>query len=188
MAGPARRSRVLDDNDDDRVRAGKLTAAGGSGDAWGLEIVNQPGTVDWPGGEPFFRVTNDGAEYPYQTIPGVDDTLSIATSSATFTKTWSAATGILMHKYASSTVVVTTPGGTTGEIRLSINVGTSLEVNSSPVAIGSGAAGYFTVPAFAHGLDLWTGPHFFEIQARKTAGGGSVTVYQPTLAVVLTPR
>lgn len=179
---------IVDENGDVRVRLGRLTAAGGSGGAWGLEIVNQPGTNDWPGGEPYFRSSDDGAEFPYQTLPAINDTEVINVTSGSFTKTWTAATGILMHKYASATTVVSTPSGTTGEIRLSIDVGGSTQVNSAAVTIPSASSGYFTVPAFAHGLDLWSGPHYFEIQARRTGGAGNVSVYQPALGVVLTPR
>jgi len=40
----------------------------------------------------------------------------------------------------------------------------------------------------AHGLDLWSGPYYFDIQARRTGGAGNVDVYAPALGVVLTPR
>jgi hypothetical protein len=175
--------RVVDSNGDLRVQIGEMVGAGGTGDVWGIEVVNQPGTADWPNGEPFFRASDDGAEFPYQSLPMVDESLVSSVTSGSFVATWTAATGILMHRYASALVWVTTPVGTTGEIRL-----TSGAAESDAVTIPSNTNTYVSIPAFAHGLSIWTGPHYFDIEARRTSGAGNVDVHQPALGLVLQPR
>jgi hypothetical protein len=184
-ASPAQRTEIVDDDGNVRLRQGRLTAAGGSGEAWGLEILNQPGDSDWPGGKPFFRATEDGAEFPYVQSPMVPNTTSVSVTSGSFVTAYHSAIGQIMHRRVGCHVPVIVPAGTTGELRLS---GENFVGASPAVALTDGFSGYVSVPAWAHGHTLWVGPVFFLLEVRRLTGGGTISVFEPPGGLEFRPR
>lgn len=186
LPGAARDGRIqfVDDNDDVRVRIGQLVGAGGAGTRWGFEGVFQPGNADWPGGFPFLRVSDDGAEFPYANTAWDVET-AISVTSGTFADIYTTAIGLIEHVDVSAYIRVLTPVGTTGEIRLA---NTTTGTFSPTVTVPSDTNAYLLVPAWAHGAALWTGPIAFSVQARRTTGAGNVDVYKTLYGLTYLPR
>jgi hypothetical protein len=173
---------MVDENGDVRARIGKLVGRTG-GDVWGIEVVSQPGTVDWPGGLPFFRTTDDGAEFPYINVPWVVETAT-AVTSATFVDVFTAGIGIVEHLRVAAFVRVQTPAGTTGELRITNATGGT---QSPALTVPSATNAYMEIPAWAHSQDLWTGPVAFALQARRTGGAGNVSVFLTKFGLTFQP-
>jgi hypothetical protein len=173
-----------DSDGDVRGRIGQLVAGGGSGDAWGIEVVSQPGTGDWVNGSPFFRATEDGAEFPYGQI-GMVPANATTVTSATFTELFGGAINIIMHKYVMTYVRVVTDGSTTGEIRVTnVSAGTASPAVTVPINTNA----YVQIPPWFHNSPLWTGPITFGLEARRASGAGTFQVYELVHGLGFVPR
>jgi len=160
-----------------KARLGGLTTVGGSGKSFGLEFVNQPGTGNWPGGTPYFRVSEEGFEFPYSLMATSDIGQYVGVAVGSFAPIYRANTGLILHPCVAMRASIFCPVGTTGEIRLTAGGYGSLA--SSAVTIPDGHVGFLEVPAWAHTLELWTGPYSFDVEVRRTSGAGTIQVFNP---------
>jgi len=173
--------RVRDPNTSvDPVRIGVIHGEGGV-DHYGIMLVDE-------GGVRFEVSIQDGMQMPALPLISIPQkTLGagpfVVTTSATF-ETVYRATATTTHKGVTFRGVVLTAASTVGEVRLQhAGTGATTGVISCP-------AGGQTNPVFQwlHGQPLGTGPHAFDLQARRVSGAGNVTVFWPDLAAMIGGR
>lgn len=168
---------VTDDTAAVRLRLGKLTDISGIGNAWGIEVLDDAEQI-------MVRATEDGFEYPYQTIAAAAETATTVTSG-TFVELARGACPLVVHSYVDCGIRVYTDGSTTGELRLK-NVTASTYSSVLTVAISTNA--YVTIPAWAHGYALRSGPAYFALEARVASGAGTFEVFTPVAGFTMRPN
>lgn len=169
---------MFDADGDDRVSVGDL----GDGH-YGIVVRDGGGAFER------FRCDERGMLYPYlhAAFRPRDSTAEAAytnVTSATFVPVYTAQFGQVTHQGLQAFVTATTPVGTTGEIRLSITGGAT----TSPIVIPSGEPGAIQEFRWLHGVALNVGPVSITVEARRTAGAGAVTVWNPPDAIMRTPQ
>lgn len=153
-----------------RTRVGHI-----AGSSYGVQVLD-PASVEQ------LRVDENGFSQPYLAHPWVDVADFRAVTAAGWTTTHQAQVELITHRGLFAWVTVGVDAGTTGEIRLR-NAG-----SGATTAAVAAPAGVFTTQQFRwlHGNTL-TGPIVFEVQARRTAGTGSINVYRPRSLTMASP-
>lgn len=175
--------KVVDDAGNVRLQLGKLVKRGGTGNVWGVEVLDPPGGTNWPAGLPLFRASDDGAELPYGYSAWLNAGEINTFTNSSFESKFEAGTGIITHKQVATYVYAATDSDTVGELRLS-GGGLYSEVVRLPA--GS-LSTLIQLGPFAHGFPLWTGPALFGLQVRRVSGTGNVTVYTPVYGMHFLP-
>lgn len=162
----------------ERVVIGRL----GDG-TYGIQVLDGDGTTQR------FRADEDGLHVPYlqaSFIPVVNDltdTRLCVVTSGSFSAYYRAQFGQVTHKGVGIRAICSTDVGTTAEFRiLSPSGGTG---NTDAVAVGSGGS---VAQSFdwLHGLNLTAGPVYFDVECRRTSGGGNAYIWLPNDAIMRT--
>lgn len=167
---------VTDSSGQERLRLGKLTDLD-IGYAWGIEVLDD--LV-----EPMFRATEDGVEYPYVALAALPETATTVTSG-TYVELARGCCPYVVHKNVQMVLRVFTDASTTGQLRIK-NVTDA--TYSDVVTVSPSTNAYVYTTSWAHGYPLRTGPAFFTLEARRSAGAGTFDVYTPVAGFTMRPN
>lgn len=166
------KSQYLDVDEDERVTIGQL-----GDDHYGVAVRDDDGSTVrlW--------IDERGFVSPYLNASAwVGDTGdSLSTSSGSFVTLYRAQAETITHLGVYVWVDVSTPGGTTGEVRVHTTSG-----DTDPHTVASGAAD-FQQFKWLHPHPLSAGPIVFHVQARVTSGAGAITVTRPRSLTFVNP-
>lgn len=170
--------KVIDPLTGDAVIVG-LVRRDDEGDKYGVMIADT-------GGIRFEVNSGDGFRQPQFALPVAPQKALgagnfVSTTSATFESVYRTLT-TTTHKGITFRCAVVTAASTVAEVRIRHGGGTTSGVISCP-------AGDQTDAEFQwlHGQLLGSGPHQFELQARRVSGAGSVSIFWPELVAMMTP-
>lgn len=102
---------------------------------------------------------------------------SLITTSATMQTLWETATELLFSYSVLFRVRVKCAAATTGEIQI-VHAQTSTVMGGTTKAIPAASDAFYEF-RYIHGISMNSGPHTFQLQARRTSGAGNVEVYNP---------
>lgn len=173
----AGRFSVIDQSGEERVRIGVVRSEDGI-DKYGLIIADDGGVRFEVNGEDGFVVPM----FPLTPIPQkqLGSGPYVVTTSATFESVYRAVSQTT-HKAMTYRFVVVTAASTVGEVRVR-HVGSGTTSGVISCAAGGQTNGLFQ---WLHDQPLGTGPHSFDLQARRVSGAGDVNVFWPDLAAMV---
>lgn len=143
-----------------------LVALGDLGDG-DRGILVHSATDDWD----LVRMTTEGWIRPHLSGISLDPAAFISVTSASFVQTWVSTYGEALGPGVEGYFTWATPAGTAGEVRLTDNnVGAT---TAHALAAASSGSIYCR---WLHTLQVGTGPMVVDLEVRRTAGAGAVTV------------
>lgn len=165
---------ITDDAGVVRVMLGRMNEAGTD---YGFEVRNDTGDT-------VYQAVNEGVAYPRLPMQILQSGLFVPVTSATFGPQWD-----LVCPYATANAVqvqtyVSADAATTGELRLTMNIGGSPV--TATVAIPAASGNYYEFKWAPVGLAVATGPIVIGVEARRTSGAGNVNVYAPVQSYMTT--
>jgi hypothetical protein len=161
-------SSINDDNDVERIVLGQLDED--DPDSFGIRIANADTVA-------VLEVDAAGVLRPYQNWQASRWDESVPVTSAAYVPTWAESNPYSTADAMRLTVYLATDPATTGEARLSSNLGGSPV--TSAVTIPAGTATYYEWNWAMPGLVAGTGPIVITLDVRRTSGAGNVYAYQP---------
>lgn len=162
---------ISDDAGRTRVSLGRLDP---DADDYGLVVYDENETVT-------FWADGRGTIYPQQQWGLRQAGLYIPITGAAFAPVWQVVTSYTTTDAMRLQVYVSADTATTGEVRLSCNVG-GTPVSATvpiPALFGDYVEWKWAIPGVIPG----TGPIEVAVEARRTSGAGAINVYQPAQAV-----
>lgn len=159
-----------------RLRLGKLADVSLTGDAWGIEVLDDSE-------QGMFRATEDGVELPYQVVPAASET-AITVTSGSFVEIARGCCPYVVHKNVQMVLRVYTDASTSGAVRIK-NV--TAKTYSDVLTVAANTNAYVYTTSWAHGYTLRSGPAFFTLEARVVSGAGTFDVYTPVAGFTMRP-
>lgn len=165
--------RVYNDSGVEFFTVGDVLIDGDTVTATGI-TMEDPST-----GTPLFRISEDrGMTLPAIAYGWKEPNYSNSTTSTSWTNIWEARVENLHGDALRSDFVVNlTSGITTAEVKVVITSG-PVETDAVEIDYATQAQWTFAL-RWDHGKNLGTGPFVVQLQARITAGSGTISVFQP---------
>jgi hypothetical protein len=169
--GVRRGIEILDHGGDSLVALGDMLDG-----SRGLQIESSR----WPGVD-LVKMTTAGTAAPHLTGVSSDPTAVKTVTSGTFTDTWQVTFGSVLGTGVEVMIPWSTGAATTGQLQVVSNVPS----HTQSVDLPAGSSGYKFV-RWIHGADPGTGPLVLIVQALRSSGAGTVSVF-PCQAWVTDP-